>query len=177
MKAFIGIIHMIWSVFISIYAFIISKAREYDFYYIGYILLLVVSWLTFNDECLITYLYKKSNDHAHRIGDDPNNLMDLKDVFGKDFAKNLINVTIILTITSIVLVSKRSSFAPFYVWILFVLFFALYLLIQRKFYAPRFFDAHLKKHNPAFRILFFGITLTYLCFLGFGKKLLKILDR
>ena len=169
MEALIGIIHVAWTVFISIYAFIISKTRGYDFYYIGYVLLLVVSWLTFKDECLITYAYKKYKNPDYVMGQDSNKLKDSEDIFGEELSRSVINIIITLTVISIYRVSKRNNFAPSYVWISFVLFLALYLLIQRKFYAPRFYDAHLKKHNPTFRILFFAITGLYLWFLIIRK--------
>ena len=168
MEALIGIVHVAWTVFISIYAFIISKARGYDFYYIGYVLLLVVSWLAFKDECLITYAYKKYKNPDYVMGQDSNKLKDSEDIFGEELSRSVINIIITLTIISIYCVSKRSHFAPNYVWSLFVLFLALYLLIQRKFYAPRFYDAHLKKYNPAFRIMFLAITGLYLWFLLIG---------
>jgi hypothetical protein len=166
----IGALHGVWTVFISVYGFIVSKKWGYDFYYMGYMILLVISWLLCKDECLITYVYKKILDPTYTLGKDSNRMADSENIFGKDLSKYVMNLLMIITICSLYIVSSRNNFAPHYVWILFILCYSIYLLILRKFYAPRFYDAHLKKHNPAFRILFFGITLTYLCFLWTRRK-------
>jgi len=165
----IGGLHGVWTVFISVYGFIVSKKWGYDFYYIGYVLLLVVSWLLCEDECLITYVYKKILDPTYTIGKDANRMADSENIFGKDLSKYVMNALMLITICSLYVVSSRNNFAPKYVWFLFILCFSIYLLILRKFYAPEFYDAYLKKYNPAFRILFFGITSLYLWFLVIGK--------
>jgi hypothetical protein len=166
----IGTLHVAWTIFISIYGFIVSKKWGYDFYYIGYTLLLVISWLLCKDECFITYVYKKILDPTYTMGKDPNRMADSENIFGKDLSKYVMNTLLIITVCSLYIVSSRNNFAPHYLWILFILCYYIYLLILRKFYAPRFYETYLKKHNPAFRILFFGITGLYLWFLIIGGK-------
>ena len=166
----IGLTHCAWTVFIAIYAFIISKARGYDFYYMGYMLLLVISWLLCKDECLVTYVYKIMLNPNYVLGQDANRLSDSEAIFGKTPMSIFININMLFTISSIYLVNKRNNFAPSYLWILFILCFTIYLFIMRKFYAPKFYETYLKKYNPAFRILFFGITCLYLWFLVIGGK-------
>lgn len=156
----IGLIHSAWTIFIAFYAFVTPHA--YDFYYILYILLLVMSWLLMKDECFVTYLYKKWSDPSYVIGTDGMDLADAELIFGKDAVRFGIQILMVFTVTSISMVSQRSKLAPNYVWIPFVVCFVIYLFTLRKFFHPRFYREYLEPWNPTFRTIFMAVTLMYL---------------
>jgi len=149
----LGLVHSAWTVFIALYAFLVS--RQYDVYYMAYVLLLVTSWLLFKDECIVTYLYKKMLDPTYVMGENGMSLDDAADIFGKTVVENGIAGLMVVMTASIALVSYRSAFVPRPVWIAFVLGFVVYLLTLRK-YIP---------YSQVFRLGFLGVTVVYLCWM------------
>lgn len=158
---FLGIIHSAWTVFIAFYAFLTPRCG-YDFYYILYMLLLVTSWLLMQDECFVTYIYKKWSDPSYVMGSGGMDLVDAEHIFGKEAVHVGIQILMVFTVASISMVSHRSKLAPSYVWIPFVVSFVIYLFVLRKFFHPRFYHAYIEPWNPAFRTFFLAITLWYL---------------
>ena len=53
----IGVSHVIFSVFMSFYGFFIAK-NDYDFLYIFFTVVIVISWTYYNGECSLTYYVK-----------------------------------------------------------------------------------------------------------------------
>ena len=65
----IAIVHLIIAIFLSFYAFIISKNRTLDYLYISALVLSQLSWIVFNHECPFSYLYKKIYYDNYSCGD------------------------------------------------------------------------------------------------------------
>lgn len=157
---FLGLVHSAWTVFIAFYAFLVP--RQYDVYYMAYVLLLVMSWLLFKDECIVTYLYKKMMDPNYTMGENGMSLDDAADIFGKTLVENGIAGLMVFMTASIALVSYRSAFVPRPLWIAFVLGFVVYLLSLRK-YVP---------NSQVFRMVFLAVTVAYFSYIpgNFGSK-------
>ena len=57
----IPIVHLIIAFFYSFYAFIFPKNFLYDYFYFVFLICVQLSWIYFNHECPLSYLYKKVN--------------------------------------------------------------------------------------------------------------------
>jgi hypothetical protein len=173
LEVMIGILHTVWTIFIGLYAFLITSHYHpiWDKYYMVYILLLVTSWLLFKDECLVTYAYKLWLDPTYPMGRDGNDLKDAEVIFGKKVAQTGINIVVLFTIISIALVSLRRHYSPF-VWVPFLTMLVMYLLGLRQFFAPAFYQTWLKPWNHAFRITFLMVTFLFLIYLQ-QKKIIS----
>lgn len=86
-------IHVLMSFIVSLY-FIYSNSA-YDIYYILYFCLVNISWVVFYNECILSYIYKKLDDHTYKIGD----TTDIKDytiVLGNKGATIFLNYILIM---------------------------------------------------------------------------------
>lgn len=54
----------------SFYVFI-RKSNHYDYVYFGVVILVIISWLTIKQECIISYLEKKLMNSEYQCGEDP----------------------------------------------------------------------------------------------------------
>ena len=149
----VGLLHSAWTVFIAFYAFLVP--RQYDVYYLAYVLLLVMSWLLCKDECILTYMYKKMLDPTYTLGKSGMSMDDAAEIFGRRIVENGIAGLMVVMTASIAIVSYRNAFVPRPVWIAFVVGFVVYLLTLRK-YIPT---------STAFRPGFLGVTVLYLCWM------------
>jgi len=127
----------------------------------------------YKDECLITYFHKTMVNPSYQMGEDSNRFADSEEIFGKELTIIIFNISMIFAIASLYTVSNRNNFAPFYVYLPFIACYFIYLLVARKFYAPRFFNTYLQKYVLTFKIAFLGTIVTYLYCLVLSKKYLK----
>ena len=106
---------MIMGVFISFYAFVIPKNFLYDFLYIIFVILVLFSWILYDNQCAISYYYNKLNNiKVTNETSDISEMIDPNSFFGKfSFV-----FTTITTIISIYIASIRSNIANVYVTIL-----------------------------------------------------------
>ena len=110
-----GSVHLLLGLFLSFYAFIISKNALYDYLFISLLIGMQLSWIIYNGECLFSYIYKKYNDNNYKCGDTTAQ-DDIKDIFDSTYDTNTLNIfkntiTIFLTLTicfSITIVALRS---------------------------------------------------------------------
>ena len=154
----VGLLHSAWTVFIAIYAFVLPS--KYDFVYMIYVLLLVISWLLFKDECVVTYIYRKMMDPSYTLGESAMSLDDASDIFGKSVVEVVIAGLMVVMTASLVVVSLRSGFVPPPVWIAFVLGFVIYLLTLRNF-VPK---------SDVFRGAFLTVTVVYLFWMVYTRQ-------
>ena len=69
------------------------RKDAYDKYYIIYFILLNLSWLLFNDECLISFIFKKLQDPGYSLGD-TNDIKDVVVILGKPISQILLDYVI-----------------------------------------------------------------------------------
>jgi hypothetical protein len=129
----IPISHLIIGNIYSFYAFIFPQNVIYDFLYYILLICLQLSWIYFNHECPISYLYKKLYYKNYTCGD-TTTLDDMKELSfnknknNKNYSDDLgYNILTIILILSILIVNYRSRIANMYV-VIFI------LIIVRFFY-------------------------------------------
>jgi hypothetical protein len=114
----IPVTHLFFAIFMSFYAFIIPKNLGYDYFYVTVLILTQLSWLAFNHECPLSYLYKSMHYPNYTCGD-TNTLDDFKElnVFSSEIDKksdeigiiHIVNLLFcIALIISVIVVAYRS---------------------------------------------------------------------
>ena len=83
--------HLIMSVLICGYC--LWRKDAYDKYYVMYFILLNLSWLIFNDECLISFIFKKLQDPGYSLGD-TSDIKDVVVILGKPISQILLDYVI-----------------------------------------------------------------------------------
>jgi hypothetical protein len=115
MDKIIGFVHLVWAIFISMYAFLIKK-NSLDMAVIIYQVLVLMSWTFFNGECFLTYLIKRKNNGDYQAGEQSTDLEDMRHVIGNSktlqFAQSFF---VIVNAVSLYLVLKRNDFSWFIV--------------------------------------------------------------
>lgn len=115
MYKYIGLLHSLFSCFISFYGFIIPK-NDFDIYYIIYQFIVVISWTFYNGECLLTYYIKKCENKDYVAGKESVDLKDMYMLFGsKENTYLLVSIFIIINAFSIFIVLRRMGF-PQYIY-------------------------------------------------------------
>jgi len=131
----IAVIHLIIAVAYSIYAFIVPSKFIYDYFYFVFLITLQISWVIFNHECPLSYLYKAYHYPNYNCGD-TTTLDDFNELFGSsDKSKNSINygklgehILTLFLIFSIMIAGYRSKIAN--IFIIFLLFIVLRFAYQ-----------------------------------------------
>lgn len=110
----IGLLHILFTVFISFYAFI-TKKSWLDYVYIIYTFLIILSWTFYNGECFITYYYKKQDNTDYIAGEDCTNISDIDDLLfnSKELTFTIITISIFLLAISEFIVLKRNNFSKY----------------------------------------------------------------
>ena len=129
----IPIVHLIIAFFYSFYAFIFPKNFLYDYFYFVFLICVQLSWIYFNHECPLSYLYKKLHYKNYECGD-TTTLDDFKELIHNtssngnsndskiDYTKLVDTLFTIGLIISILMVEYRSNISNIFVS-LFVLVF------------------------------------------------------
>jgi hypothetical protein len=170
----VSIVHFILSVFMAIYAFIINKS-QYDIYYICITLLILLSWLIYNGECYVTYLFKKTKNPNYIAGSQSIDLDDMNICGDKICSRYFFFALMIVNICSVGLVLHRNKYLSEYTIYLFLLLYLILILILRKFYLSdsTFKYYHLDVFFEYFKIIF-GIFILYVFYsLFYQSKLYK----
>jgi hypothetical protein len=79
-----GIVHLCGMILESIYGFIFSKNVLLDKLYISTFTLIPFSWIVFKDECIVSYIIKKYENPNYILGDEPNDVRDITDLFDSE---------------------------------------------------------------------------------------------
>ena len=66
----IELLHYLNDFFLGFYIFIF-RTNKYDIYYSVYFLLMVLHWIIFKNECILSYFEKKIIDKDYKLGDKP----------------------------------------------------------------------------------------------------------
>lgn len=100
----------IYSSFIYIHPKQIHIRNQLDAAYLALFIGLLISWIFFLDECLISYFVKKINNPKYKLGDDSDNMEDMIILFeNKDKYKQFENTMTIFYFVSLYIVAYRSS--------------------------------------------------------------------
>jgi hypothetical protein len=132
----IPIVHLITVIFYSFYAFIFPKNFLFDYFYYVFIIIVQLSWLFFNHECIFSYIYKKINYKNYKCGE-TTSLDDFNELTGSNltndknsinYGKLIDNIFLIFYILSVIIVGIRSNIANIYL-IIFVLIIVKYFYL------------------------------------------------
>ncbi len=117
---FVKSFHLFNTIILSIYIFLFPK--KYDIIYVSYICIIILQWIIFKNECLTSYLEKKSYNNGYTLGTLPYEHPSINDVNSTFYD----SITILIGF-NIFLVLYRSSDNK-YIIPLFITTFILYLL-------------------------------------------------
>lgn len=128
----IGLLHIVWSFAFPIY-FLLRKASKWDAVYIFYIFGIYLSWTIFNGECFISYVDKWMKNKDYKAGDDPAELEDFHEVFGKETYERVVFPLLVMlwAVTNWVIFSRNSQYIPIPWTIGMLILLILYLRILR----------------------------------------------
>lgn len=107
---YIGILHLCGMIIENIYGFIFVKNVILDKLYIISFITIPFSWVICKDECIISYITKKIENPNYILGNEPENVNDISDLFAnKNQYLVFYNITNLLRIGSVMIVNKRTT--------------------------------------------------------------------
>jgi hypothetical protein len=111
----IGVLHTIYAVFISFYGLIFKK-NWFDYIYLFFTIVVLISWTFYNGECVLTYLIKKNKDKNYIAGTESTDLTDMYLVFGsKEIVYFIVTISLFIHAISLYLVLKRNNY-PYFIY-------------------------------------------------------------
>lgn len=126
----IGVLHAFFALFISFYGLIFKK-NWFDYIYLFYTIIVLISWTFYNGECVLTYLIKKNKDKNYIAGTESTDLKDMYLVFGsKEIVYFIVTILLFINVISLYLVLKRNNF-PYFIYYPLPLFQLLYTISLR----------------------------------------------
>jgi hypothetical protein len=128
----IHFIHVVLSLILVNYPFLVKKNPLYDFVYIVLLLLLLCSYIIFKGECFISYAIKKYQYPSYVMGSNLSVLNDFSYVFkNKKVASYVIFYIIITLFISSFIVLKRYNFINVrYIYLFTVLSIIYFILLK-----------------------------------------------
>jgi hypothetical protein len=111
-----GIIHLFGMIIENIYGFIIGENILFDKLYIISFLFIPFSWVVCKDECVISYMIKKIENPNYVLGNEPENVKDISDLF-RDKNQYIIfyNINNLLRISSVMIVNNRATNIDYFI--------------------------------------------------------------
>lgn len=107
---YIGIIHLCGIIVVDVYGFIIRKNVFFDKLYIISFVSIPFSWILCKDECIISYLMKKVENEKYILGNNPEKVDDISNLFATERHYFFFyNVNNLLRICSVLIVNKRTT--------------------------------------------------------------------
>jgi len=130
----IHFIHVVLSLILVNYPFLVKKNPLYDFIYIVLLLILLCSYIIFKGECFISYAIKKYQDPNYVMGSSSSVLNDYSYVFkNKTLASYVIFYIIITLFISSFIVLKRYNFINVrYIYLFTILSIIYFILLKNK---------------------------------------------
>jgi len=126
----VGILHFLFATIIPFYG-ILCKKSWFDYIYILYTILVIISWTFYNGECMLTYYHKKQQNKNYNAGEDSTDLTDMNILFGsKEIVYYVITITIFLNTISEYIVLQRNQFS-IYLYTTLPLFHIIYTMLLR----------------------------------------------
>jgi hypothetical protein len=106
----IGILHLCGMILENIYGFFNWNNFFLDKLYIISFVSIPFSWVICKDECIISYIIKKIENKNYILGDEPENVKDLSDLFANKHQYMVFyNINILLRICSVFIVNERTT--------------------------------------------------------------------
>jgi len=115
MKPFkiIGFLHLVLTLFLSIYGLVIKK-NWFDWLYMYYSIIVTLSWTFYNGECLLTYYIKKNKNVNYIAGSNSTDLTDMYLLVGtKQSTHILMIIGLLLDTISLYIVFNRNGYSKF----------------------------------------------------------------
>lgn len=116
------------------YAFIFKKNKGYDFIYVTWSIIMAISWIVFDDECLFSVYYTKVFiDPTYELGQGYSKIDEILDnLFQQQNVDFIMNVLFTIYVYSMYVVFSRNKFVKPYIWItvLFIFFMYLFGIVQ-----------------------------------------------
>lgn len=126
----IGVMHILYAIFIAFYGLIFKK-NSFDYIYIILTVFTVITWTFYNGECVLTYLIKKNKDKNYIAGKESTDLTDMYLLFGsKEIIYFTVTISLFINMISLYLVLKRNNF-PYFIYYPLPLFQLLYTISLR----------------------------------------------
>jgi len=146
----VGLLHISGMIMENTYGFFVGKSDWFDTMYIMSFVMIPFSWLLCKDECLISYTMKKRENPYYILGDEPENVNDIINLFPSEiyYFKYVIPISIALRCGSVVIVNHRTTHIPMSIFAPTVLMYVLYN------YDISYKLNYRKKIYPYFHILF-----------------------
>jgi len=106
----VGMLHLFGMVIENIYGFVITKNVLFDKLYAISFISIPFSWVICKDECIISYIMKKLENKNYILGDEPENVKDISNLFINENQYLLFyNVNSLCRIFSVIIVNNRTS--------------------------------------------------------------------
>lgn len=107
---YIGIIHLCGMIIENSYGFIIIKNVFFDKLYIISFVSIPFSWIICKNECIISYIIKKIENPNYILGNEPENVKDISDLFINERQYMIFyNINTLLRLWSVMIVNKRTT--------------------------------------------------------------------
>lgn len=107
---YIGTLHLCGMIIENVYGFFVQKNIMFDKLYIISFVSIPFSWVVCKDECIISYIMKKLENKNYILGDEPENVKDISNLFINENQYLLFyNVNSLCRIFSVIIVNNRTS--------------------------------------------------------------------
>jgi hypothetical protein len=162
MEFIIHFIHVVFSLLLVNYPFLVKKNTLYDFIYIVLLFTLLYSYIILKGECFISYTIKKYKDPNYVMGSNLSVLNDYSYVFKNVTIASYVIFYIIITlfISSFIILKRYNFINIYYIYLFTILLFTYFVLIK------------IKRHSMIkfyFNIIFI-IYITFLLYRVLTKK-------
>ena len=130
----IHFIHVVLSLILVNYPFLVKKNAFYDFIYIVLLFILLYSYIILKGECFVSYAIKKYNDPNYILGSDLSVLNDYSYVFKSITIAHYVIFYIIITllISSFIVLTRYNFINIRYIYLFTILLFIYFVLIKIK---------------------------------------------
>jgi hypothetical protein len=122
MKQCLIILHVILILYHALYGILIINKNKLDYIYCIFSYFLILHWTLLNGECIITYLYKLSENKNYSYGTSVTK-GDLDVIFGK-YKMYVVIILFILIMFNLFLICNRNSIDLNYFYLFFFIWFS-----------------------------------------------------
>jgi hypothetical protein len=162
----IHLLHVVSSLLLVNYPFIVRKNNLYDLIYIVSLFILLYSYIILKGECFISYAIKKFENPNYVTGSDLSSVLQHYSHIFKNttLAQYVIIYILIMSVTSSFLVLKRQDFINInYIYLFSLLLFMYFILLKMKSFS---------KYMSYFNIIFM-IYITFLLYTFLYERFAK----